>query len=87
VSEGWRAVWDDFRKWWTSTSALRASTFAAARLRRTRRWTTFDDARVTRPANRSRERSERLAKVGGEAGIRILKTRLSNLVMTRDFWF
>jgi hypothetical protein len=23
---------------------------------------------------------------GGEAGIRILRTRLSNLVMTRDFW-
>ena len=33
---------------WTSTSALR--------------WTTFHDARVMRPANRSRERSERLAK-------------------------
>ena len=30
------------------------------------RWTTFDDARVTRLANRSRERGERLAKVGGE---------------------
>jgi hypothetical protein len=28
------------------------------------------DARVTRPANRSRERSERLAKVGGGSGIR-----------------
>jgi hypothetical protein len=33
-------------------------------------WTTFDDARVTRLANRSRERRERSAKVGGEAGIR-----------------
>jgi len=34
------------------------------------RWTTFDDARLTRLANRSRERSERLAKVGGASGIR-----------------
>ena len=34
------------------------------------RRTTFDDARETRPASRSRERSERLAKVGWEAGIR-----------------
>jgi hypothetical protein len=30
----------------------------------------LDDARVARLANRSRERSERLAKVGGEGGIR-----------------
>ena len=37
------------------------------KLRRTRRWTTFDDARLTRLANRSHERSERLAKVGGSA--------------------
>src|SRR5678815_5661549 len=36
------------------------------RLRRT----TFAIARLRRPANRSRERSERLAKVGGEGGIR-----------------
>jgi hypothetical protein len=34
------------------------------------RWATFADAHKTRPANRSRERSERLAKVGGEGGIR-----------------
>src|SRR5919109_132550 len=34
------------------------------------RWTTFATARLTRPANRSRERSERLAKVGGGGGIR-----------------
>jgi hypothetical protein len=34
------------------------------------RWTTFDDARVTWLANRSRERSDGLAKVGGESGIR-----------------
>jgi hypothetical protein len=26
-------------------------------------------------------------RIGWEAGIRILRTRLSNLVMTRDFWF
>ena len=32
-------------------------------------WTsTFDDARETRPASRSRERSERLAKVGWVLG-------------------
>src|SRR5262245_51444941 len=30
------------------------------------------DVQVTRPANRSRERRERSAKVGGEAGIRTL---------------
>ena len=36
---------------------------------------TFDDARRTRPANRSRERRERLAKVGGESGIRACSRR------------
>ena len=36
-----------------------------ARYARRLRRTTFDDARLTRLANRSRERSERLAKVGG----------------------
>jgi hypothetical protein len=30
---------------------------------------------------------EQEREIGGEAGIRILRTRLSNLVMTRDFWF
>src|SRR5262245_3467870 len=44
------------------------------------------DVQVTRPANRSRERRERSAKVGGEAGIRTLRMRVSKLVMTRDFW-
>src|SRR3954471_10379384 len=29
----------------------------------------------------------RRAKVGGEAGIRTLRPRPSNLVMARDFWF
>jgi hypothetical protein len=28
----------------------------------------------------------RRAKVGGEAGIRTLRPRFSNLVMARDFW-
>ena len=31
--------------------------------------------------------SARAEADGGEAGIRILRTRLSNLVMARDFWF
>ena len=39
-------------------------------------------ARVTRPANRSRERSERLAKVGGESGIRT-PPRLADSVIYR----
>jgi hypothetical protein len=34
------------------------------------RWTIFDDGHLTRRANRSRERSRRLAKVGGDGGIR-----------------
>ena len=53
---------------WAERYADSACLSASARcaLRRT----TFDDARETRPASRSRERSERLAKVGWEAGIR-----------------
>ena len=49
---------------WTSTSALPPS----PRLWWTSWWTTFDDAHLPRLANRSRERSERSAKVGGERG-------------------
>ena len=40
--------------------------FAASPLR----WTTLEGTRPARPANRSRERSARLEKVGGESGIR-----------------
>ena len=42
----------------------------------------FSGGRVGRLAEARRSR----AMAGGEAGIRILRTRLSNLVMARDFW-
>jgi len=37
-------------------------------------------------ANRSRERRERLAKVGGKAGIRTLRSGASKWLMARGFW-
>ena len=57
--EGWRREWATFAK-----RSLRSA------LRRPHSWPTFASFDGTRPANRSRERSERLAKVGGESGIR-----------------
>jgi len=31
-------------------------------------------------------KTERVRGIGGEAGIRTLRTRVSKLVMARDFW-
>ena len=53
-----------------STSALCATADKSLRWISSCQWANLRETLVTRPANRTRERSERLAKVGGEGGIR-----------------